>query len=64
MTRFSVNVILCLQAYVCYSACLFTAKDALKRLLPELSVLDNAICEHNCGVKVSTARADVILFVQ
>ena len=44
---------LCLQAFVCYAACLFSAKDALKRILPELSVPDNATCEHYCEVKVS-----------
>ena len=44
---------LCLQAFVCYAACLFSAKDALKRILPELSVPDNATCEHYCQLKVS-----------
>ena len=38
---------------MCYAACLFSAKDALKRILPELSVPDNATCEHYCEVKVS-----------
>ena len=38
---------------MCYAACLFSAKDALKRILPELSVPDNATCENYCEVKVS-----------
>ena len=46
-------VYLCLQAFVCYAACLFSAKDALKRILPELSVPDDATCEHYCQLKVS-----------
>ena len=43
---------LSLQAFVCYSACLFSAKDTLRRVFPEVSVADNATCEDYCESQV------------
>ena len=48
---------------MCYAACLFSDKDALKRILPGLSVPDNATCEHYCEVKVSCAQSHLLAFV-
>ena len=47
---------------MCYSACLFSAKDTLERILPEISVPDNATCEHYCTLKVSSYVRELICY--